>query len=108
MPVRLLEMNKVGKSENSSCNPVYQSCAKITQGPELGSEKSATLGRKYGHKPVSVGLTLRTLVAAVGLEPTTYGLREHRTNLKRYENFLLYLNRQPLTSPSVLSEVDPF
>jgi hypothetical protein len=63
MPVRLLEMNKVGKSENSSCNPVSALYHDYI-GPELGSEKSATLGRK----PVSLRLTLRTLVAAVGLE----------------------------------------
>jgi len=47
------------------------------------------------------------LVAAVGLEPTTYGLCEHTVELRRFESVLLYSILSPLARLAVSSVVYP-
>jgi len=47
------------------------------------------------------------LVAAVGLEPTTYGLCEHTVELRRFESVLLYSILSPLATLAVSSVVYP-
>jgi len=46
-------------------------------------------------------------VAAVGLEPTTYGLCEHTVELRRFESVLLYSILSPLARLAVSSVVYP-